>query len=253
MNVYAADNSDSFPIVMAGGTAGAYAQATGSSAGTSTLVDTAISSMYNNGTSSNSAGSVTACWWILVLKSQVSPKQFICKSDPVGASSPASINNSSNAFYLDFQNTTQYSYSSAYPWNASVSPVTNGGWWKNLTDSSLPMMSDMAPQDSTGSNPQEKSAGAGSGPIAGNAKSWNSANHQRDGQNVAFSDAHVEFTRRPDCGPNSDNIWTSNGTGGPNQQGTVVATGTVGTFGVSAAPFDVVMVPIADVGTGARK
>lgn len=254
MNVYAADNSDAFPIVMPGG-AGTYTLAT-TGTNTLTLVDPSINLLYTGG---QCTGSVTACWWVLVLKNQVSPKQFICKSDPVATNSPGAITSTSNAFNLDFQNTNQFSYSSAYPWNPAAAQGGNmpiAGWWKNLTDSSLPIMSDMAPKNGSGSNPSEAVAGAGNGPTAaGGSKSWNSNNHQRDGQNVAFSDAHVEFTRRPDVGPNNDNIWTQNSAGGPAQNAPtgVVGAGTVtAAYGTSSSPYDVVMVPVADVGTGAR-
>ena len=237
MNVYAADQGDTFPTVTSGATAGAY---TFASAGNSsnTNADAAINLYYTSGTG---ASSVTACWWILVLKNQVSPKQFICKSDPVGAGSPAPISNSSNQFQLDFSASNQFSYSSAFPWSGT----SVGGWWKNITDSSLPIMSDMAPKNGTG-NPL-----AVTNAVPTNAKVWNSNNHGRDGENVAYSDAHAEFARRPDVGPNTDNIWTNNGTGGPSQTGTVLAPGTVGaSYGTASAPYDVIMVPMRDIATG---
>jgi hypothetical protein len=275
MNIYANDNADTFPVVMPAPAPGTYTFAQGLAGNTNTTVDPSLNLMYDKSTRA-AAGSVTACWWVLVLKNQVSPRQFICKSDPVATSTPAAISNAANVFNLDFQDATQFSYSSAYPWNAAAgSPMPVGGWWKSVTDSSLPIMADMAPENGTGSNPIEATAGYGIGPAGGNTRSWNSNNHQRDGQNVGFSDAHVEFTRRPDVGPNNDNIWTHNGTGGPAQNGTPISAGTVTSrygFGPAArgveaggppgfppgiliggGPFDVVMVPIADVSTGRRK
>ena len=237
MNVYAADQLDTYPCVTPTDDSGAY---TFASAGNSsnTNADAALNQYYSAGTG---ASSVTACWWILVLKNQVSPKQFICKSDPAGATSPAPISNSSNQFQLDFSAANQFSYSSAFPWVGTNA----GGWWKNVTDASLPIMSDIAPKHGTG-NPA-----ADTDNIQTNPKVWNSNNHQRDGQNVAFSDAHAEFTRRPDIGPDSDNIWTSNGTKGPSQTGKALSPGDVGGgYGASSAPFDVVMVPMRDISTG---
>ncbi|HRK31600.1 MAG TPA: DUF1559 domain-containing protein [Tepidisphaeraceae bacterium] len=39
----------------------------------------------------------------------------------------------------------------------------------------------------------------------------NSLNHQGDGQNVLYADAHVEFRPNPFAGPKGDNIYTFNG------------------------------------------
>lgn len=36
---------------------------------------------------------------------------------------------------------------------------------------------------------------------------WNSAAHQREGQNVLYADTHVEFRRDPLAGVNNNNIW----------------------------------------------
>jgi hypothetical protein len=203
MNVYAADNLDSFPIVMPHATAGNYLFAVGGNS------------------------------------------KFLCKSDPAGATSPAPISNSSNQFYLDFSSDKQFSYSSAYPWNFTNTSSIVGGWWKNVSDSGLPIMSDIAPQNGTG-NPA-----ATVDNLTGSSKAWNSNNHQRDGMNVVFSDAHTDFVRRPDVGPNTDNIWTQNGTNGPSATGTAVTAGTVsGSYGASSTPFDIVMVPIRNVADG---
>lgn len=239
-NIYAADNNDSFPLLpTSSGTAWTHTAAGGT--GTTSADDTIVS-MYG----SNPNGAVLQNLWILVLKNQVSPKQFLCKSDPVAAASAAPIANSSNAYRTTFTNGTSYdslrnSYSVAYPY-VGTNP---GGYWKAITDSSLPLMADMAPKTGTGSNPTAAPASPG-------GKAGNSNNHQRDGQTVGFSDAHAEFARRPDVGQNSDNIWTVGGTG-PASAGTVVSGGTLTALQTQSTPFDIVMVPVADVGTGARE
>ena len=235
MNVYAADQADMFPIVKPGAP-GSYSFASAGNSG-QTNQNTALEQYYAG---SAGRGSVTAGWWILVLKNQVSPKQFLCKSDPVGSAAPAPLTNASGQYQLDFASPNQFSYSSAYPWvGTSV-----GGWWKNITDASLPIMSDIAPKQGTGSPAADPS-----NPFAGRAA--NSVNHTRDGQNVVFSDCHAEFCRRPDVGQNMDNIWTQNGSSGPSERGRTISGGSVGPgYGTPSSPYDVIMVPIRDASTG---
>ena len=226
MNVYAADQMDTFPTVLPPKSAGTYTFASAGNSG-ATNADRALEVEYTKG---QGAGSVTACWWILVLKNQVSPKQFFCHSDRT-AGYVARLADASNCLDLDFQASNQFSYSSAYPWLTAswAQPGSVGGWWKNITDSSLPIMSDIAPKIEPGGSVLTNSATHGAG------------------QNVVFSDGHVEFCRRADIGPNNDNIWTHNGTSGPSERGTVISGGSVGAgYGAASAPFDIIMVPIRD-------
>jgi hypothetical protein len=276
MNVYAADNSDSFPTVGvvpgAGnyGSAGTAAPALATNGSTATSADSALALYYPTVASTpsltNGGGNIMANVWILVLKNYTSPKQYICKSDPVASSTPAALTDTSSHYWLCF-NTTDftYSYSFAYPWT-TVAPISVGAWWHNTTDSSLPLMADMAPLNGSGNNPTTVTPGSSGGglPAGGNAKAWNSPNHQRDGQNVGFGDGHAEFVRRADIGQNSDDIYTQNGAAGggstttgqtPNIGSAITTAGTIGTayVGGTSSPFDVVMVPVANVSTGARQ
>lgn len=243
MNVYAADNNDTFPIV----TYAPYSAALNDPVAAAAVADAEKTLQTYYRAPYPQAGSIPASVWILVLKNQVSPKQFICKSDPVASGIPAAISDPAGNFYNNFQNGHQLSYSFAYPWNAKgeVAP-----WWKNLTDSSLPIATDMAPQPGTGTRPVEIT-----NPPANpaSAKSWNSNNHQRDGQNVAFSDAHVEFTRRPDIGPDNDNMFTTSAkpSRGPAQFGGLPADRTPPELTADKAPFDIIMYPTRNADSGA--
>jgi prepilin-type N-terminal cleavage/methylation domain-containing protein len=280
MNVYAADNSDAFPTVGILPTAGNYGSAGTAPPGlttngsNATSADGALALYYptagGSPSTSNGGGNIMANVWILVLKNYTSPKQYICKSDPVASSTPAALTDTSSHYWLGFNAVGSgadftYSYSFAYPWTA-VSPVSVGAWWHNTTDSSLPLMADMAPLNGSGNNPTTVTPGSTGGglPTSGNAKAWNSPNHQRDGQNVGFGDGHAEFVRRADIGQNSDDIYTQNGSNGggstasgstPNIGLPVTAVGNIGTtyVGGTSAPFDVVMVPVANVSTGQRQ
>lgn len=292
-NVYAADNGDQYPTVIGansagvynGGTPGAPAIGETSAAGAYTTADNCISGMYTSGgavSQTNQAGNVMACAWLLVLKNYTSPKQYLCKSDPVGSATAANLTSTNgNAFYQNFNSNSggqqdfTYSYSFAYPWTtngtiAAATPASTGSWWRNTTDSSLPIMSDMAPLNGSGTNPTCSTPGTANGGVpspGGSAqpKAWNSPNHQREGQNVGFADGHAEFVRRADIGQNNDNIYTQNGSNGagggttapPNIGTAVSAQGSVAGantyIGGASAPFDVVMCPVANVATGARQ
>ena len=280
-NVYAADNGDAYPTVMPPTTAGMYnggatAPAIGETVAPTaqTTADNVISQMYTVAPApsvNNQAGNVMANAWLLVLKNYTSPKQYLCKSDPVGSATASALTNTSNAYYNNFNGSNPdfaYSYSFAYPWTASgTGPFSAGGWWHNTTDSSLPIMSDMAPLNGSGTNPTTSTPGQAAatngGLPNGGAKAWNSPNHQRDGQNVGYADGHAEFARRADIGQNSDDIYTQNGSNGgggsatapPNIGTAVTAVGSIGStyVGGTSAPFDVVLVPVANVSTGARQ
>ena len=242
MNVYAADNSDKFPIV----TYAPYAPALNAPTATATLAnaDRTLETYYR--APFPQAGSVSADLWILVLKNQVSPKQFLCKSDRFAAASPALMTDAAGNFYNNFQSDAQLSYSFAYPWNAKGEV---GPWWTSLLDSSLPIACDMAPQSGTGM--PRRITNPASAPAKSNT--WNSDNHQGDGQNVAFSDAHAEFTRRPDVGPDGDNMFTTSGRPslGPAQFGGLPADRMPPQLSSEKPPFDIIMYPSRNLDTGA--
>jgi hypothetical protein len=265
MVVYSAESGDQYPLVLPPDTGYTYTIASNGAGGiagpgTTTSADKVIDTYYNTSTKYQN-GNPLANLWILVLRNATSPKQFICKSDPVPTNT-ANLQTAAN-YYINFNGGTSgtstadyaYSYSVAYPWTGTGTSLTGAPYWKNTTDSSLPIMSDVAPLSGTGSNPQAQTPGNGSGPPTNGAKAWNSSNHQRDGQNVGFADAHTEFVRRADVGQSNDNIFTSwNSTTAYNVGAAQTSAGTVTGLGTNQSPpFDIVMVPIANVATGARQ
>jgi len=241
MNVYAADNQDAYPIISRAPTAfdltgGGTAQATS---------DSAINNMY---TANATTGSVSQNLWILVLAGQVAPKQFLCKSDPKTPGNATATNTAGQ--YIPYFNDNGskslngLSYSFAFPWTNS-SPANIGGWWRNTTDASLPLMSDMAPANGSGTPAAVVNQPAN--------RLANAFTHQRDGQNVGYGDAHAEFARRPDIGQSNDNIFTgNNGTPGPQGSGPTSTTVLVSNGGSGGAPgaWDIVMAPISDGNNG---
>jgi hypothetical protein len=235
MLIYANDNNDRYPIVAARGGYGLAAAGSGTPGAT---WDDTVKSMYKGAPSP----SVTQNMWLLVGSGMVAPRQFTCKSD-LAVNTPASLLVNGN-YAINFNDgrgpsDMTYSYSWAYMWRADGAV---GGWWGNTMNAGLPIMADMAPLDGSGS-PAAVAAN-------GRSREGNSFNHNRDGQNVAFGDAHVEFVRYAAAGVTGDNIYTGNG-GRPGEGGRQTAgrepdIGMGGTMGT----FDVCLVPAADGNAG---
>ncbi len=103
----------------------------------------------------------------------------------------------------------------------------------------------MAPKNNTGSPVSLVTSGT---------KTANSFTHQRDGQNVAFGDIHVDFDRLPNVGQNSDNIFTANG-GIPSAVGTAITPSPTGvpstTVGGTSGAYDVCFFPMSNAATPA--
>jgi prepilin-type processing-associated H-X9-DG protein len=238
LNVYAADNGDLFPVVPFAPYG--IANSGASTATCSGNVEDASKSVYGAGSTQD--GSPLAGIWLLVLKNYTSPKQYICKEDRF-VTDAAAIEKSPGVCYVNFQSPHQLSYSVAYPY-APDGKV--GAWWKNTSDSSLPIACDMAPVNGTGKPVRNVAPGA----VPKNPKTWNSANHEGDGENVAFADGHAEFVRRPDVGQGDDNIFTGSGVKGVSPFGGTQPGKAPIEIWTEAAPFDVVMVPERDLDRG---
>jgi prepilin-type processing-associated H-X9-DG protein len=84
-------------------------------------------------------------------------------------------------------------------------------------------------------------------------RTWNSGNHEGDGQNVGFGDGHAEFCRRPDVGQDNDNIYTMSASPskGPAQFGGIPAGKTAPLLTADKAPYDIIMLPVRNETTGA--
>jgi prepilin-type processing-associated H-X9-DG protein len=245
MVVYAMENGDAFPVV----TYAPYATVAGAPKGVSTGISDLEKAKARYYAAPNpQAGSVPACLWILVMNGQVGAKQFICREDRFGSKAGAEVNDSKGNYYDNFQNGRQLSYSMAYPWKADG---TVGAWWKYTANAELPILADMNPLNGTGKPKREMTPAA----APKDAATWNSGNHQGDGQNVAFADGHAEFCRRPDVGQGNDNIYTMSAvpSRGPGQFGGVaagIAPAGAPELTVEKGPFDVIMLPVRNETTG---
>ena len=150
--------------------------------------------------------------WILVLQGSMPTKYLLCPSDPF-ANKTADITKGMS-YYTNFQDAKNISYSSAFPWAGGDDAHPKfGGVWRNQTDASKALYSDMAPYLGQKAKPGE----AATRPANSQKEDpvdpqWavtkaNSQNHQFEGQNVAFDDGHADWTKNPDVGQNNDSIW----------------------------------------------
>ena len=252
--IYAQSNNGQFASVEAPSST-TYQNGPGTpTTGSSTSASGVVESYYSSNTQQ---GSPLACLWLLVLQGQMTPKNFLCPSDPV-ATQASSEFSATNAYYSNFgmvngavSNAGQgESYSIAFPWNGTAT----AGWWNSNATSDQPIASDMAPMTGAGTNNTQRITTEGLSNTYG-SYIYNSGNHAGDGQNVGFGDAHVVWTTNPYVGQNQDNIFTYGSTAGTAGGGTGIgSTGssvTAPTGLPSVPPYDTVMTPVREVDNGA--
>ena len=159
--------------------------------------------------------SITSSFYLLVKYAEVTTKSFICKGDS-GVTEYQPPDNYDTIALWDFgpysggeKPTNHCSYSYQMPYCSSSSSST--GLCYPLTTSSEPGMAVAADPnpwldpDAAGTRDFTKFAITGGKEIT---KLGNSINHQDEGQNVLYLDAHVNFENVSFCGINDDNIYT---------------------------------------------
>lgn len=277
MCVYGNENDDVFPLVPAPEKMNTYTVEFGQNSGKKNIAE-AFVQMQD---SKSVAGNIPAVLWVMVVTQQVSPKSYICPEDPF-ADTPAKWWNANKEYYLNFQAANQLSYSISYPWYLNSQTKKNSGanWWRNNTDSSLPILSDMAPLNGTGrpardvtkdhspliSSATQPENGSTTEPATAPAYARTNMpfSHGGQGVNVAFADAHVEWSRSPKIGQSMENIFTSgevfketrNGLRSSYEitfGGKAPTPGAIEPITTHATPFDTVQVPLRDGNTGEIK
>ena len=282
MVIYAQSNGNIFPCTPPNSTASDYlaAPTPAPGAGATDYAGTVIQDWYKAGAASTT-GDPLSCLWIMVLQNAITPKSFICPSDPV-ATTPSNeyvggtAGSGANGAYVysNFgvmangaaassptnSSGQGESYSIAFPWSAT-GPA---GWWNANAGSDIPLVSDMAPISGVGTGNSQRDTTVGLTNNTYGPYIFNSANHGGDGQNVGFGDDHVVFETNPYVGQEQDNIftyWSVVGTPpvpstGAGQTAPASATSGANAAYVSATgeeatpPYDIVMVPERNASTG---
>ena len=175
------------------------------------------------------ANDVTAALFLLIRNADLNPEVFICPSSPARPLADGWAVQRSN---FPAAKHLSYSYANPYPSKAAVEKG-----YKSVTsvDANFVHLADMNPGDksltdltATGTPDQ--------------LRQGNSLNHNREGQNVAFADGHVDWVTTPFVGLKKDNIYTFGESG--------EKWGGAGIVGSPAGPNDTVLLPIAEQGGG---
>jgi len=150
-------------------------------------------------------GSISACFYLLVKYSEVTPKSFICKGDSGTSEFKPADEGAGNRDLIEL-------------WDFGADPTDNCSYSYHmpfglyaLTTSSEPGMAVAADRNPFLEQPMaEPKNFAAFGVEQGKEalRAGNAHQHQDDGQNVLFLDSHVNFERRPYVGINDDNIFT---------------------------------------------
>jgi prepilin-type N-terminal cleavage/methylation domain-containing protein len=169
---------------------------------------------YNvNPDGSGGTANITSCFYLLVKYAEVTPKSFICKGDSgVTEFKPADYG-AGNRDLIELWDFGPYQDESTNPMqHCSYSYHMPFGLYA-LTTSSEPGMAVAADKNPWMDSPsaEGKSFPGVYAPDGGKeaVQYGNAVAHQEDAQNVLFLDIHVGQEKRPFCGINDDNIYTS--------------------------------------------
>jgi prepilin-type N-terminal cleavage/methylation domain-containing protein/prepilin-type processing-associated H-X9-DG protein len=179
-------------------------------------------------------GDVTAGLFLLLRTQDITSEVFTCPSSNAekwdfGGGVNTALNWSNWNDTTGITKNLSYSYQDPYPNNNAVA----SGWKLNTSISAdYAVAADI--------NPGTNTTGAGSaaqangvitpGSSSGQIRGGNSANHDRDGQNVLYGDGHVTFEQNPFVSVQGDSIYTRRTAATPQNQ--------VGLLTVTDGPYD---------------
>jgi len=197
------------------------------------------------------ANNVCASFYLILKTQEITADVFTCPSTQAerayGPGQSVGVQDSSN--FPSIPQNLSYSYACPFPADLAV----KGGWkFNNSLGSDYPLAADMNPGNTGGpaATPNKVTQ-----PKYDDAKKvmarGNSNNHQQEGQQVVYCDAHVEFQQTPFCGvprvnasgqplPFRDNIFTS-GVGGAKGDGSNLDSGSP-----PDDPTDMLLLPTDD-------
>jgi prepilin-type N-terminal cleavage/methylation domain-containing protein len=202
---------------------------------------------------------VCASFFLILKTQEITAEVFICPSSQgERAFGPgATKDTSSSSNWPEIPKNLTYSYASPFATASGSSSAIGGGWkFNNSLGSDYPLAADINPGTKNG--PPSNTNSVNTVPYNAGKKQMqraNSNNHQNEGQNVVYADAHVEFQQTPYCGaprvgnnntaiPFRDNIYTA-GQGGADGSNSQYAPGSP-----PSDPQDMLMLPDDDIGSG---
>jgi prepilin-type N-terminal cleavage/methylation domain-containing protein len=181
-------------------------------------------------------GTITSCLYLLIKFADVTPSQFVCKGDTgtkefkLSEATGTTLENITEAW--DFGDGTdtdlwpgQYnSYAYHDPHGNSSDDTIRGYALGSHSKPACPVAADRNPyMDKNAKSYVDGTIDGESEPIWGGGDTQvtppvpdhyldedltgNAAAHQREGQNVLYNDAHVDFEPLPNVGITKDNIW----------------------------------------------
>jgi prepilin-type N-terminal cleavage/methylation domain-containing protein/prepilin-type processing-associated H-X9-DG protein len=235
--LYAGDNQEAYPMPGVGPKITVYSCSSSPSWYGFTTADAAGAFGFNTPPVKASIGSV---FYMLVKYQDVAPKQFVCKGDSgsevfkISSVTGVSIAQTDLTKIFDFGNVPGkfYSYSYHFPFAKSNVDNAQPGFPVSVNSKpNMPLAADRNPafdknaaaylNNGDGTTLGGSVVGVGASSVSTPYRDWgangneykdkdfvfNSAAHQREGQNVLFNDGHVTFSNTANVGIDNDNIY----------------------------------------------
>ncbi|MBI1373406.1 MAG: hypothetical protein GC159_11810 [Phycisphaera sp.] len=188
MYVYSTTNRDKFPtagVATPGGSATGFREGDRSSGAGAVLDD-----------------NVTACLWMMVRAGMTGTKSYVCpsttdKPDDFKFTATGSTGGVDLKYTFDFLERSNLSYSVINPYS-----TVNGPQWTADVNPAWVLMADNNANDHL-----DRHRSSAAAPAADVEHMENSPNHNYDGQNLLFGDAHVSYAQDPYQGPSNDNVF----------------------------------------------
>jgi prepilin-type N-terminal cleavage/methylation domain-containing protein len=164
---------------------------------------------FAQGTNAGNLNNVPQALYLLLRTEDITSAVFVCPSsnaqqDQYGGGSNTALN---QIVFTSITNNLSYSYANPYPDAGSLS----GGYkMTNSVDPGFAIAADIN-CGTTGNNGLDNVTVVTTNSSLTGMHLGNSNNHGKDGENVLFSDGHVDYDNTPFVGVNKDNIYTRGG------------------------------------------
>jgi type II secretory pathway pseudopilin PulG len=205
--LYANDNHGAFPRTIYAGLGSTLLVPSDSgylSSGASGLTDP-----FLQGTAVMCTNNIPQALYLLLRTEDITSAVFVCPSsnvqpDQFGGGSSTALNQIN---FSNLQTNLSYSYANPYPDPASLS---SGYKMTESVDPGFAIAADIN-CGTAGNNGGDNVIAVTTNSSLTGMHLGNSNNHNKDGQNVLFSDGHVDYDNTPFVGVNKDNIYTRGG------------------------------------------